>query len=355
MTEYLLHRVHRRGSSSGGTDFRPRLGGPRFRSNGSVNRHGAHGPVFAEVGPARDRLRIDGAPRDTEAGEPDLQFVVPNEHSGLIDALKSVDAGSARPRWKATGPVRLISAMALKAVLIGPAARSSKTASRPDSPQRARPVYPADAGQGRACRTMVPACRSSTGARSREALKATSAEPEGTPCYYQPTSAICRPAFGQLSRSDPETAGVEPHEVILVGNDKEDMLAGGHNKLLFFGPNGIRASMNMAFEVRSISELAQFCELFGLRQHPIFWAIDREFFRSAAWGRSRPCAPRFCSLRQRCSQCSQAGVGAPRFWFLMIVSSLYFSGFCVTSTTCARSQATTLRQSARCSRAWMRF
>jgi DNA processing protein len=33
-------------------------------------------------------LAVDGAPGDKEAGEPDVQFVVPNEHSGLIDALR---------------------------------------------------------------------------------------------------------------------------------------------------------------------------------------------------------------------------------------------------------------------------
>jgi DNA protecting protein DprA len=33
-------------------------------------------------------LAVAGAPRDNEAGEPDVQFVVPKEHSGLIDALK---------------------------------------------------------------------------------------------------------------------------------------------------------------------------------------------------------------------------------------------------------------------------
>jgi DNA processing protein len=33
-------------------------------------------------------LSLDGAPRDAEAGEPDVQFVVPAEHSGLIDALR---------------------------------------------------------------------------------------------------------------------------------------------------------------------------------------------------------------------------------------------------------------------------
>jgi DNA protecting protein DprA len=33
-------------------------------------------------------LALDGALRDAEAGEPDVQFIVPNEHSGLIDALR---------------------------------------------------------------------------------------------------------------------------------------------------------------------------------------------------------------------------------------------------------------------------
>lgn len=33
-------------------------------------------------------VRIDGIPPHPEAGEPDLQFVVPNEHTNLVDALK---------------------------------------------------------------------------------------------------------------------------------------------------------------------------------------------------------------------------------------------------------------------------
>ena len=33
-------------------------------------------------------LSLDGAPRDADAGEPDVQFVAPAEHSGLIDALR---------------------------------------------------------------------------------------------------------------------------------------------------------------------------------------------------------------------------------------------------------------------------
>lgn len=33
-------------------------------------------------------LAVDGALRDKEAGEPDVQFVVPNEHPSLIDALR---------------------------------------------------------------------------------------------------------------------------------------------------------------------------------------------------------------------------------------------------------------------------
>jgi hypothetical protein len=33
-------------------------------------------------------LAVDGTLRDKEAGEPDVHFVVPNDHSGLIDALR---------------------------------------------------------------------------------------------------------------------------------------------------------------------------------------------------------------------------------------------------------------------------
>ena len=52
------------------------------------------------------------------------------------------------------------------------------------------------------------------------------------------------------------------------------MLAGVHNKLLLVRPEWYPGTHEYGFEVSSISELAQFCELFGLRCYPIYWAID---------------------------------------------------------------------------------
>lgn len=67
---------------------------------------------------------------------------------------------------------------------------------------------------------------------------------------------------------------MQPHETILVGNDDEDMYAGVNTRLLLVRPEWYPGEHEYGFKVSSIGELARFCELFGLRQHPIFWAVD---------------------------------------------------------------------------------
>jgi hypothetical protein len=120
--------------------------------------------------------------------------------------------------------------------------------------------------------------------------------------------------------------GVAPHEVILVGNEKEDMLAGVHNKLLLVRPEWYPGTHEYGFEVSSISELAQFCELFGLRRYPIYWAIDSNLLRVRAMGPYSTFRPDFAAFGVDARDAAKQGGGALRFWFLMIVASLYFSG-----------------------------
>jgi hypothetical protein len=121
--------------------------------------------------------------------------------------------------------------------------------------------------------------------------------------------------------------GVHPHEVILVGNDKEDMLAGVNNNLLLMRPEWYPGEHEYGFLVDSISDMAQFCELFGLRQHPIFWSIDANNLHVRSMGPfSTMRRPDFAIFGSDARNVAKHGVGNRRFWFLMIISSLYFSG-----------------------------
>lgn len=120
--------------------------------------------------------------------------------------------------------------------------------------------------------------------------------------------------------------GVESHEVILVGNDTEDMLAGVNNKLLLVRPEWYPGEHEYGFVVGSISELAQFCQLFGLRQQPIFWSIDRKALQIRSMGPYSTYRPDFAIFGSDARNVAKHGFGERQFWFWMIVSSLYFSG-----------------------------
>ena len=119
---------------------------------------------------------------------------------------------------------------------------------------------------------------------------------------------------------------VESHEVILVGNDTEDMLAGVNNKLLLLRPEWYPGEHEYGFVVSSISELAQFCQLFGLRQHPIFWSIDHKSLQMRSMGPFSIYRPDFAIFGSDARNVAKHGFGERQFWFWMIVSSLYFSG-----------------------------
>jgi len=121
--------------------------------------------------------------------------------------------------------------------------------------------------------------------------------------------------------------GVKPHETILVGNEQEDMLAGVNNQLLLVRPEWYPASHDYGFIVSSIGELAQFCELFGLRRYPIYWSIDSNLLRVRAMGPfSTTANPDFAMFSADARAVAKYDVGERQFWFLMIISSLYFSG-----------------------------
>ena len=123
-----------------------------------------------------------------------------------------------------------------------------------------------------------------------------------------------------------QNLGVQPHETILVGNDEEDMLAGVNNGLLLVRPEWYPGNHEYGFEVGSISELARFCELFGLRQHPIFWSVDDGNLYVRSMGPFSTRIPDFAIFGADARDAAKYDAGERQFWFLMIVSSLYFSG-----------------------------
>lgn len=120
--------------------------------------------------------------------------------------------------------------------------------------------------------------------------------------------------------------GVVRHETILIGNDESDLRAGVNNKLLLIRPEWYPTSLEYGFAVQSFSELIQFCELFALRQHPIYWSIDQGSLHVRAMGPFSTIIPDFTAFGTNARSAAKQGGGEPRFWFLMVVSTLYFSG-----------------------------
>ena len=120
--------------------------------------------------------------------------------------------------------------------------------------------------------------------------------------------------------------GVQRHETILIGNEQADMQAGVNNKLLLVRPEWYPTTLDYGFAVKSFSELIQFCELFALRQHPIYWSVDQGSLQVRAMGPFSTMRPDLAVYGADARDAAKHGGGEARFWFLMVVSSLYFSG-----------------------------
>jgi hypoxanthine phosphoribosyltransferase len=120
--------------------------------------------------------------------------------------------------------------------------------------------------------------------------------------------------------------GVGLHETVLVGNDTSDMQAGVNNKLLLIGPEWYPGTHPYGFPVATAGELTQFCELFGLRQHPIYWSIDQGNMQVRSMWPYSTFRPDFAVFGTDARNVAKHGIGERQFWFWMVVSSLYFSG-----------------------------
>jgi hypoxanthine phosphoribosyltransferase len=119
---------------------------------------------------------------------------------------------------------------------------------------------------------------------------------------------------------------VQSYETILVGGKEEDKIAGVNNQLLLLRPDWYEQQMDYGFPVNSVSELARFCFVFALRQHPIFWQIHEENLDISAAGPFSTMKANYAVFGGDARAFAKHGNGHPDFWFYFTVSSLYFSG-----------------------------
>jgi hypothetical protein len=120
--------------------------------------------------------------------------------------------------------------------------------------------------------------------------------------------------------------GIERHETILVGSKTVDMQAGVNNRLLLVRPAWYGDEMDYGFRVRSINELARFCEIFALRRHPIYWSIEDGAIQVRSMGPFSTILQDFAEFGSSARATAKENKGDPEFWFFAVVSALYFSG-----------------------------
>jgi hypothetical protein len=136
------------------------------------------------------------------------------------------------------------------------------------------------------------------------------------------------PTRQQRGSVDPilKEVGVARHETLLIGSQETDMQAGVNNQLLLIRPAWYGTEMTYGFPVESINELARFCEIFALRQHPIYWSIDDAALQVRTMGPFSTRLPDFAEFGTSARATAKENRGDPQFWFFAIVSALYFSG-----------------------------
>ncbi|MFC3328285.1 phosphoribosyltransferase [Xanthomonas fragariae] len=119
---------------------------------------------------------------------------------------------------------------------------------------------------------------------------------------------------------------VKPHETVLLGATKEDMIAGVHNKLLHIRCDWYGQQCKYGLAVPDVSALRRFCLVFALRQHSIYWKhLDNSLDISAAGPYSTK-RPDYALFGGDARDAAKYGAGHPDFWFLIVASSAYFSG-----------------------------
>ncbi len=125
-----------------------------------------------------------------------------------------------------------------------------------------------------------------------------------------------------------EKFGVEIQETILVGARDEDLRAGVNNKLLLLRPAWYGGNLQYGFELKTISELARFCLIFGTREHPIYWRVSDapRGMEAAVLGPYSTMIEAYAKFGADAVQAAKYESGTLTFWHQLIVSTLYFSG-----------------------------
>lgn len=120
--------------------------------------------------------------------------------------------------------------------------------------------------------------------------------------------------------------GVEKHETILVGASDDDMRAGVNNGLLYIRADWYGQISDYGFSVKSVSELARFCFVFALRQHLLFFSLKNGGLDYHAAGPFSTMKEAYAMFGEDARDAAKFGQGHPDFWFLLTISTLYFSG-----------------------------
>jgi len=150
----------------------------------------------------------------------------------------------------------------------------------------------------------------------------------GTPVQLHGLGVDGSPARQKKDSAVPimERYGALRHETALVGGVQEDMRAGVQNGLLMLRPDWYGQHMDYGFSVPTISDLARFCFVFGLRQHPIFWRVQDGTLDVSAAGPFSTFREAYRMFGEDARAFAKGGLGNPEFWANFAVSSLYFSG-----------------------------
>ena len=94
-----------------------------------------------------------------------------------------------------------------------------------------------------------------------------------------------------------------------MGSGATDLQAGVNNRLLLVRPAWYGDEMDYGFRVSSIGRLARFCEVFALRQHPIYWSIDESGLQVRSMGPFSTLKPDFAQFGADARQVAKDNIG----------------------------------------------
>lgn len=142
--------------------------------------------------------------------------------------------------------------------------------------------------------------------------------------YYRASHATLpvratRDSAAQILKAE----GAQKHETILVGNEESDMRAGVNNKLLLVRPEWYPSNISYRFAVVAISNWLSLPAL-RVAGASDFLVGHRVATASPSHGPFSTMRPDLAVFGNSARDAAKFGSGDTRFWFLMVVSSLYF-------------------------------